>query len=132
MQGQEGHKRSKGKNRTVQAAEVPSGQGSQGDCSTGSGNEYVSEVAQIAVHRHHDISYLIGIEHTLAELLIKLRELFHSLVFVTVNLYDPLAGNHLLNESVDLAEHFLPLLEVLSGKVTQFPCHHVHYEGHHY
>ena len=145
LQGEEGYQRTQGEGGAVQSPQEPgrhgAGKARQGrDAGRGrvpKGNhrahqrqQHIGEVADVGVYRHDDIAYLVGVVHAGAQLLIQLLKFLHGHFLVAVYLHHLLAGNHLLNEAVHLAQILLPFHKVFLGKLAQAGGHPVHEPGH--
>ena len=79
------------------------------------GHQHILEVAQVHHNRHKDIGEDIGFGGAGLELLVAAVELLLGGLLVAEDLDDPLAGDHLLDIAVEVADTLLLRDEVLGG-----------------
>ena len=94
------------------------------------GTEHIADIAEVGVHRHHDVGEAVCLLCALAQLLVDPAELLQALVLVAEDLDYLFALHHLLNIAVDGAEVLLLPGEIVPGAAGELGGDQQHHRHH--
>ena len=100
------------------------------DCAH-NGTEYVADISQIGINRHHDIGNPVCQIRTVSKLPVYFPELLQALFFMAENLHHLLPFHHFLDVTVHTPQIRLLLYKILSRQSAEPACgkkHDPHHE----
>ncbi len=118
----------------VQEAGQPS-QGQPGDSRDGQNTpchraDHIAQIAQLCIHRHHNVGELVGLVGALKQMVVEPVKLIQTLLFMAEHLHHLLAGHGLLNTAVQSADGLLLFHKIPAAQAPQFLCYPQH-DTHH-
>ena len=92
--------------------------------------EHIAQIAQVAVHRHHDVGNLVGVVVAAPQVLVDFLKPLDGFRLVAEHLHHLLTGHHLLDEAVHLGQLQLLCFEERPRALAQFRRGEHHHDGH--